>query len=121
MLFRGWYHACQLGLIGFAIVMLGAAIPGWRLLTTVGMCIVAPLGIIGAMLGVLLVTRGIRSACPLCGTSAYWTSPAQSVIAVACQECGLVGGNPAWDARPRKLHEYDDNDASDDADDAANR
>ncbi|MFM7739414.1 MAG: hypothetical protein ACKO9H_08430 [Planctomycetota bacterium] len=112
MLFRGWYHACQLGLFGFAITFFGFAVPAFQSLITVGVWIITPLGLTGAILGLLLVTRGIRSACPLCGKAASWTSPAKKVLAIDCHNCGLVGGNPVRDRRPRELHEYDEEDAS---------
>jgi len=63
-------------------------------LRTIGLWVFVPVGAAGALLGILGVTRGIRSACPMCGEPASWVGPAKHVLAVDCEKCGLVGGNP---------------------------
>jgi len=67
-------------------------------------------GFAGALLGILGVTCGIRSGCPVCGKMASWVGPAKPVLAVDCEECGLVGGNPLKDLRPWFLTELYEND-----------
>lgn len=106
MLFRIWYHAGQLALLGFALTAAGMMFNRTSFLLPIGVSIILPLGILGAILGIVWCTLGIRTACPQCRKPGYWVSPAKSVLAVDCEQCGLVGGNPAWDVRPRFLHEY---------------
>ena len=104
MAFRAWYHCCQCAPLCMALVAIGWVLPA-RWLTTIGMSLVVPLGMVGAMLGLLVVTYGIRTACPLCGHPAYWDHPTKNVVAVDCEQCGLVGGTPWGDFRPRALDE----------------
>jgi hypothetical protein len=113
-MFRAWYHACQLASAAFVMALVGTAIPMLSVLRTIGLWVFVPVGVAGALLGILGVTRGIRSACPMCGEPASWVGPAKHVLAVDCEKCGLVGGNPLMRLRPRLLRElYEgDNDQS---------
>lgn len=113
-MFRVWYHACQLAVVAIAVALAGTAIPMLSVLRTTGLWTFVPLGVAGALLGIIGVTCGIRSGCPVCGNAASWVGPAKHVLAVDCEKCGLVGGNPLKDLRPRFLTELyeDDNDKS---------
>jgi hypothetical protein len=113
-MFRVWYHACQLAVAALALACVGAAVPMLSLLRTIGLWVFVPVGIAGALLGILGVTCRIRSGCPVCGKAANWVGPAKHVLAVDCEKCGLVRGNPLKDLRPRVLRElYEgDNDQS---------
>ena len=96
MFFRAWYHACQLFLLGFALVFVGLAFGRTMILLPIGLAICVPLGICGGMLGAIVALVGLRSACPRCAAPAVWVGGLpKSIIAVDCPVCGLVGGNPA--------------------------
>jgi len=111
-MFRAWYHACQVGSAAFILAFVGTAIPMLSVLRFVGLCILIPLGVLGALLAIIGVTRGIRSGCPMCGRAATWVRPAQHVLAVDCEKCGLVGGNPLKVLRPRLVRDLHEDDKS---------
>ena len=107
MLFRAWYHTCQLAVIGFVMTFAGLLLPPpWEILSQIGIWIVVPICVLGALLGIAGVVFGIRTACPICGLTAYWTSPAKNTLAIDCPKCGLVGGKPVWNMKPRVLDEF---------------
>ena len=105
VMFRAWYHACQLASAAAVMALVGTAIPRLSVLRTIGLWVFIPVGIAGALLGILGVTCGIRYGCPVCGKAANWVGPAKHVLAVDCEKCGLVGGNPLKGLRPRILKE----------------
>jgi hypothetical protein len=119
MLFRIWYHTGNLGLLGLALTAAGTMFNRTSFLLPVGIAIIAPLGIVGAILGIIWCTLGLRSACPRCGAPADWVSPAKSIIAVDCEHCGLVGGNPMWNLVPRTLNEFYEDDEDDEDEEPA--
>ena len=117
MFFRLWFYACKIGLIGFALTFIGF-VTSWPLsgtLQTVGLSIVVPLGIIGAILGVA-GCFGLRSACPVCGTRGLWVQYERPSIGLECDRCGLIFGNPLLhftlrvlpDTEPKNTSEFRD-------------
>jgi hypothetical protein len=101
--FRFWFHACQFAALAFGIALLGFLVPSLFPLTQYIAYLLIPLGIFGGVLGLVGATRGIRSACPLCGQRGDWVVISRCAMAVDCESCGLVGGNPLKRLRPRVL------------------
>lgn len=102
MLFRIWFYACKVGLLGFGLVLLGAstAYPWSAVAKSIGIVIVVPLCIAGALLGIWGIF-GIRSSCPLCGKRGLWVRYEEKGLGLACDGCGIVGGNPLWNWKLR--------------------
>ena len=105
MFFRIYYHACQVGFLGFALAFAGFFTPrSWHLLE-VALVIVVPMGIMGAVIGLVMVTVGLRTACPNCGSPSYWMMASygkSGFIGIDCEQCGLLGGDPFRDLVPRQ-------------------
>ncbi|MCA8987707.1 MAG: hypothetical protein KDA78_08715 [Planctomycetaceae bacterium] len=112
MLFRGWYHACQLAEISFPLIVVGIFLPTSWHVSEIGICMIIPIGLVGAVLGIIWTITGIRSACPLCSTPGYWVVPAKRYLAMDCPDCGLVGGCVHRDLHPRTLSEFTDDESS---------
>lgn len=64
-------------------------------------------GVIGALLGVLHITIGIRTACPLCGQVSPWIA-ARRFLGIDCERCGVFGGYPLMHIVPFKLGAVDE-------------
>lgn len=101
--FRLWFHACQFAAVAFGTALLGVFVPSLFPLTQYIAYLLIPLGIFGGVLGLVGATRGIWSACPLCGQRGDWVVISKYSIAVNCKTCGLVGGNPLKNIQPRVL------------------
>jgi hypothetical protein len=86
-------------MIAFLAVFIGFLVPS-TFLTRIGVSIIVPLGLVGGVLGVIGVTRGICSRCPVCGRKALWAVPVKNILAVDCPDCGMIGGNPLRNLRP---------------------
>ncbi len=99
MFFRFWYHASQIWMIAFLAVFIGFLVPS-AFLIRIGVSIIVPLGLVGGVLGVIGITRGICSRCPVCGRKAFWAVPVKNILAVDCPDCGMIGGNPLRNLRP---------------------
>ena len=109
MLFRLWYHACQLVPLILLTMVAGHFFAGdlWSArIANGGVFLLVALGLVGAALGVKLGIGGITTACPKCGKPAEWVSPAKHYLATDCEECRLIGGRPLLDPWPRFLHEF---------------
>jgi hypothetical protein len=107
MLFRIWYHACQVCLLGFYLVFAGIGgmfVFEWLgLLVPIGFVLLAPVCIFSVLLcPVWYFLGGINSACPLCGANSYWLMD-RSLVLTECEECGLVGGAPLWNLVPEVI------------------
>lgn len=107
MTFRIWFHLCQLVYVGFLILAVGALFQNW-FLTRIGLWLVVPIGLIGAVLGIIWTARGLRTACPLCSQVGQWVAPDKNALAIECSQCGLVGGYVIRDLRVRVLHELEE-------------
>jgi hypothetical protein len=81
----------------------------WHLLE-IGLCIILPLGLAGGLLGLWWPLFGIRTACPECGIPSNWIFIPKSTVAVACDQCGCVGGDPLWNWQPVPLDDGEDSD-----------
>lgn len=102
MLFRIWFYACKVGLLGFGLVFLGISTtyPWSKLVESIGIVIIAPLCIAGALLGIWGIF-GLRTACPRCGKSGLWVRCGRQSLGLECDRCGIVYGNPLWDWKLR--------------------
>jgi hypothetical protein len=96
MLFRLWFYLCKLGICGFVCLFVGLAhiLPAdqGKLLSTVGIWIVVPIGIGGAVLAVPLLL-GWKTGCPFCGGRCKWVTYGKE-MALDCPRCGLVHADP---------------------------
>jgi len=95
MLFRIWFYACKLVVVGLALAFLGYAtsLPLSSAMGTIGVSIIVSLGIAGGVLG-FAGCFGLRSACPFCGQRGLWVQYDRHTIGLECDNCGLVYGNP---------------------------
>ncbi len=101
MLFKAWFYACKLGLVGFALVFSSFVLGSWKeiaLLT--GIAILIPIAACGAVLGILAMF-GLRSTCPRCGMRGEWFRYGRNELAMSCETCGVIHGNPLWDFKLR--------------------
>ncbi len=113
MLFRLWFYACKIGVIGFALTIVGFA-TSWPLgdtLQFVGLMIVVLVCIVGVLLGIAGCFFGLRSACPICGTRSSWVRVGKQSIGLDCDRCGLVYGNPLLHFTPQVLDDSDEPDS----------
>ena len=109
MLFRLWYHACQLAILAILGGMIGlvANVP---VLVDAVTWVTVPVGVAGAVLGVIGVTTGIRSACPNCGRKSTWLY-ARRFLGIDCDHCGIYGGYPMAHIVPFKVEVVDPTEA----------
>jgi hypothetical protein len=102
MLFRIWFYACKVALLGFGLVFQGGGTtyPWSKAVRSIGFTIVVPLCIVGALLGIWGIF-GVRSACPRCGKRGLWVRCGRR-LGLECDRCGIiVCGNPLWDWKLR--------------------
>ena len=93
MFFRIWFlYLSKIGLLGFVLAGVGLFADGrWgiaSLLQMIGMWLVIPLGIAGALIALEMLIRP-RLACPICGDSGEFVTYDKQP-AVDCSQCGLV-------------------------------
>lgn len=97
MLFRLWFHIFRIALAAFLSVFIAAVLigpPVVDVLANIAIGIVLGVGIAGAIVGGAMTFWGIRSACPFCGTCGEWIFYTKREVAMLCDECGIVHGNP---------------------------
>ncbi len=105
MLFRIWYHCCQLAILAMLAVFFGMTL-NLALLVDVARWVLLPIGTVGILLGLLGVTTGMRTACPKCGRKASWIY-ARKFLGIHCGGCGIYGGYPMLHLLPFKVYEVD--------------
>jgi hypothetical protein len=91
MFFRIWFlYLSKAGVAGFVLAAAGFAMNGspGRILQTVGLSIVIPLGIAGALTAFLILFKRTL-ACPLCGRQGRFETRG-NMPAINCRHCGLV-------------------------------
>jgi len=117
MLFRIWFYACKIAIIGFAVFAVGFATSRQfsRILQMVGLAIVIPVVIFCAILGIA-ACFGLRSACPFCGTRGLWVQYGHG-IGLVCNRCGVVYGNPILQSTLRADSDVDADDSDTSSDD----
>jgi hypothetical protein len=110
MLFKAWFYICKLAILGFILVFLGVVnfIPGSHLLLQIGTWIVVPIGLASAILAIPLHLFGWRTACPFCGQASQWATY-DKAMALDCNRCGLIHGNPVTDWKLQILKEPENN------------
>jgi hypothetical protein len=93
--FRLWFiYLSKVAIVGFAFVAIGFAFSGAlpRVLQSIGLAIVVPLGIVGALLAIVLMFRKTL-ACPACGAQSEFVTD-KKLVGVNCIHCGLVVVDP---------------------------
>jgi hypothetical protein len=91
MFFRVWFlYVSKIAVAGFALAAVGFATPGFAggLLQNIGLSVIIPLGIGGALTAIVLVFKK-SLACPLCGRQGKFVTCGKTP-AINCGHCGLV-------------------------------
>jgi len=93
-------------MIAFLVVFIGYLAHS-TILTGIGFSIVVPLGLMSGVLGIIGVTRGICSNCPVCGRKSFWAIYHKFILVLNCPDCGMIGGNPLRNLRPTAITPQD--------------
>jgi len=97
MPFRLWYYLAKVG--GFILVAIifatffaprGSTREGVHFIAT---CLLVPLCLTGAVMGVLLALGKLRMRCPFCGKSGPAGGSKQEGMWMVCETCGFVHGS----------------------------
>lgn len=106
MFFRSWFYVCKIASIALVLIVLGFLLP-WQeigvVLLAIGFACIVPVAIAGVFVGIAVCFFGLRTACPFCREPGEWISYTKNTLALDCQDCGLVYGNPAWHWKLRVL------------------
>jgi hypothetical protein len=96
MPFRLWFYLTKIGGLVFAVLVVLAVVLGdSRTLETVisaMVLIVVPLGLTGAVMGVLMVCGKLRMKCPFCGRSGPAGGSKADAMWMECETCGFIHG-----------------------------
>ena len=96
MPFRLWFYLTKIGGFAFfAVIVLSLVFGGSRALGTVisvMTLILIPLGLTGAVMGVLMVCGRLRMKCPFCGKSGPAGGSKAEGMWMECETCGLIHG-----------------------------
>jgi hypothetical protein len=103
MPFRLWFYLTRIGGLVFAVVIVLAVVLGdSRAVETVisaMVLIVVPLGLTGAVMGVLMICGRLRMRCPFCGKSGEAGGSKSDGMWMVCPTCGLVRGGGRFGLR----------------------
>jgi hypothetical protein len=99
MPFRLWFYLTKIGGFVFATaIVLAIVFGGSRVLGTVisvMTLVLIPLGLTGAVMGVLMVCGRLRMKCPFCGKSGPAGGSKAEGMWMECDTCGFIhGGGP---------------------------
>jgi hypothetical protein len=96
MPFRLWFYLTKIGGFVFATaIVLAIVFGGSRALGTVisiMTLVLIPLGLTGAVMGVLMVCDRLRMGCPFCGRSGPAGGSKAEGMWMECETCGLIHG-----------------------------
>ena len=99
MFFKFWtIYTPKLGAIGFLLALIGFATWGSSygdVLQYMGLAILIPLCIVGAILGVWSCF-GLRTRCPNCSTRSDWVQYSRRKTGLDCESCGLIICEHFW-------------------------
>ena len=97
MPFRLWFYLAKVGgFFLFAIIFATFFAPSDSLLGRarfVAMCILVPLCLIGAFMGILMVFGRLRMLCPFCGKSGRVGGSKRDGMWMECESCGFIHGS----------------------------
>ena len=114
MPFRLWFYLAKLGgFILFAIIFATFFAPSDSLpgrVRFIAMCVLVPLCLIGAFMGILMALGRLRMLCPFCGESGRVGGSKRNGMWMECGSCGLVHGSGPF--RLRIVREEIDDDAA---------
>jgi len=96
MPFRLWFYLTKIGGVAFfAVIALSLVFGDSRALGTVisvVTLVLIPLGLTGAVMGVLMVCGRLRMGCPFCGRSGPAGGSKAEGMWMECETCGLIHG-----------------------------
>ena len=97
MPFRLWFYLAKVGgFILFAIIFATFFAPAGSLLEDVrfiALCILVPLCLTGALMGILMAFGRLRMLCPFCGKSGRVGGSKRDGMWMECESCGFVHGS----------------------------
>lgn len=97
MPFRLWYYLAKVGgFILFAVIFATFFAPAGSALESVrivAVCLLIPLCLTGAVMGVLMALGKLRMRCPFCGKSGPAGGSKQEGMWMECATCGLIHGS----------------------------
>jgi hypothetical protein len=96
MPFRLWFYLTKLGGILFVIIFVTFFAPNESLLGRarfVAMCILVPLCLIGAVMGILMAIGRLRMRCPFCGKTGQVGGSKRDGLWMECESCDFVHGS----------------------------
>ena len=100
MPFRLWFYLAKVGgFILFAIIFATFFAPSNSLLghtRFVAMCILVPLCLVGAFMGILMAFGRLRMLCPFCSKSGRVGGSKCDGMWMECESCGFVHGSGFW-------------------------
>ena len=97
MPFRLWFYLAKVGgFILFAIIFATFFTPSDGLIGRarfIAMCILVPLCLMGAFMGILMAFGRLRMLCPFCGKSGRVGGSKRDGMWLVCESCGFVHGS----------------------------
>jgi hypothetical protein len=101
MPFRLWFYLAKVGGgVLIATLFLSFLIPDKNVAEWVSflvLCLLVPLCLIGAFMGILLALGKLRMACPFCGKSGPAGGNGRDGMYMVCESCGLIrSGGPLY-------------------------
>lgn len=103
MPFRLWFYLTKIGgLAFFTVIVLSLVCGGSRALDaviTVMVLVFIPMGLTGAVMGLLIVCGRLRMGCPFCGRSGSAGGSKASGMWMECTTCGFIHGGGRFGLR----------------------
>ena len=97
MPFRLWFYLTKVrGFILFSIIFATFSAPGdivAERVRFIAMCILVPLCLVGAFMGILMAFDRLRMLCPFCGKSGPVGGNKRDGMWMECETCGFVHGS----------------------------